>query len=242
MKRMSDLSWPEGVATVTAEDRQALGEALADQVAQWLREALGASGEPRVSLALSGGSTPVPFFQALARKPLSWDRVCVLLVDERWVPEEHAASNARLVREHLLQGAASEATFLSMVTEDATPEEGQSQVEKRLSGLRLPLDVVVLGMGNDGHTASLFPGTPGLAEALDPAGTERCRAMTPPGAEHARMTLTRPVIAGAQHRVLHIAGEEKLDTLAKALAQPDDERAMPIRAFLRSGLTVYWSA
>lgn len=240
MKRMPELAWPEGVATVCAENKQALGEALAKQVAAWLREALAERGT--AALAVSGGSTPVPFFHALAREPLAWESVTVTLVDERWVAETDDASNARLLREHLLTGLAQVAHFIPLVTDAPSPEAGQAQVEERLAALPASLDVVILGMGSDGHTASLFPGTPGLEQALDPEGRALCQGMCPPGASQERVTLTRPVIEAARHRVLHLAGEDKLVTLEQALANPDDIHAMPIRAFLRAGLAVYWSA
>ncbi|WP_245800931.1 6-phosphogluconolactonase [Vreelandella utahensis] len=240
MKRMADLAWPEGVATVCAEGKQALGEALAKQVAAWLREALAERGT--AALAVSGGSTPVPFFQALARESLAWENVSITLVDERWVPETHDASNARLLRELLLKGVAARAHFIPLVTKAASPQEGQTEVEARLATLPAFLDVVILGMGADGHTASLFPCTPGLAQALDPDGAARCRAMSPPGAAQERITLTRSVIDAARHQVLHLTGDDKLATLEQALASPDDILSMPIRAFLHDGLTVYWSA
>ncbi|MFC4260004.1 6-phosphogluconolactonase [Marinobacter lacisalsi] len=237
---MSELGWPEGVSTNSAESRGALGEVLAMQVAAWLREALVERGV--ATLAVSGGSTPVPFFQALARQPLDWERVTVTLVDERWVPESHQASNARLLRAHLLKGAAAQANFTPLVTNAASPGEGQPEVQAQLAALPATLDVVILGMGTDGHTASLFPGTPGLEQALRPDCPSRCQAMSPPEALQERITLTRPVIDAARHRVLHIAGEDKLVTLEKALASPELILSMPIRAFLRSGLAVYWSA
>ena len=149
-----------------------LAAALAQSVADDLRAALQA--RDGASLALSGGNTPKAFMQALARQPLDWSRIAVTLVDERWVPENHPRSNAHLLRENLLQGPASAATFLPLYRATPEPEAALDELERDLAtSLPWPLDVAVLGMGEDGHTASFFPGGDRLAQALDPAGRAR---------------------------------------------------------------------
>ncbi|WP_369600313.1 6-phosphogluconolactonase [Hahella sp. SMD15-11] len=229
---------PPSVRWVTAPDRDTLAANLAVHVADQLREQLAA--QARVSLAVSGGSTPVPFFSALAGQALPWSRVDVTLVDERWVDADHEASNARLVRTHLLTGEAQQARWVPLKAEGATPAAALDEVEQRVRTLAWPLSVVVLGMGNDGHTASLFPGSPGLAEALDPSGPARVAATRPQDAPHERITLTASALLAARHRVLHITGEDKLATLERALANPDAVAEMPVRLFLKQPLTVFW--
>ncbi len=237
--KMPDIQWPTGIMPVIDEEAGALAARLADRVAEALQAVL--AREERASLAVSGGSTPIAFFQALCRKPLDWARVDITLADERWVPEDHAASNARLVREHLLQQQASEAGFFALKQPAATAGEGQQACERALAGMKWPLDVLVLGMGNDGHTASLFPDAPELSRAQDLQRPDRCIAMNPPSQDQQRISLTAAALAGARLTFLHLKGEDKLATLRLALAQPEEVSAMPIRQFLRPGLQVFWS-
>lgn len=216
--------------------RERLATQLAEAVAEALRQDL--SRQERALLVVSGGSTPVPFFHALAVCELPWSRVEVTLADERWVPEEHTDSNARLVREHLLQGCAAEATFVSLTTGAATPEQGVDEVAERLAPLAWPASAVVLGMGGDGHTASLFPDSHELSLALstgEPAVAVRAASQPQP-----RLTLSADRLHRAQRHFLHITGGDKRNVLARALAG-DDSRELPIRAFLACPLAVYWA-
>lgn len=237
--KMPEPVLAEGVEVVRRETPEETARALAEAVADILRQRLAETG--RASLVVSGGSTPVPFFDHLSKADLDWPRVTVLLADERWVPESDPASNARLVRTHLLQNGAEGAEFLSLKTPVPDPEQALPDIERRLAELELPLDVLVLGMGTDGHTASLFPDAPELPLALKPCGGHRVALMTPPSQMHPRITLTLPVLESARFTALHLKGADKLDTLASAAANPDDWQHMPIRAFLRPGLTIYWS-
>jgi len=234
-----DLPLPEGVKVFFSETAQECAGQLALHVAESLRGRLRRGG--RTSLVVSGGSTPVPFFQTLAQQELAWARVTMLLADERWVPEGDPASNTTLVRQNLLQGRAKDARFLSLRQPLCSAEQALPAIEQLLAELKLPLDVVVLGMGNDGHTASLFPDAPQLPEAMSMQAPGRVCVMTPPSQAHTRVTLTRPVLAGARFLALHLRGEDKLETLERALKAPDDWREMPIRAFLKPGLRIYWS-
>lgn len=208
------------------EAREALAETLARDVADELQRAIEAKG--RATLAVSGGSTPKLFFEKLSEIDIPWSRVSVTLVDERQVPETSERSNARLVRTHLLKGKAAAARFVPLVD---NPE-----AEKIAA-----FDVAVLGMGNDGHTASFFPGGDRLAEAIDAGTAKRLIAITAPGAGEPRLTFTLPVLEQAGRLALHIEGAEKQQVLKKALAEgPESE--MPVRAVLRSTapVTLYW--
>jgi 6-phosphogluconolactonase len=208
-----------------------LAESLAVTVADNLRTALAARGH--ASLALSGGNTPKRFLQALSLQPLSWRDVVVTLVDERWVPESHERSNARLLRENLLQGAATEARFLPLYRDTPEPEQALREIERDLASLPSPFDAVVLGMGNDGHTASFFPGGDHLADALDPATKTRVLPMHAPDAGEPRITLTLPPILAARRLYLHIEGAGKRDVLDAAVSGVGEGADYPIRKVLQ---------
>lgn len=229
------------IATHSFTDCHALASALAERVAVRLREAIAARG--RALLAVSGGSTPKHFFERLSRASLDWLRVQVTLVDERWVPESSDRSNARLVKSLLLQHDAAAATFVPLHLDAATPEDGLATLNASLDALALPFDVVVLGMGEDGHTASFFPGGDRLAEALDPAGRERVLPMRAAGAGEPRITFTLPVLLDARALFLHVEGEAKRRVLADAQLGLGAGRDYPVRAVLeraRVPVSVYW--
>lgn len=218
-------------------DGDAVAQALAQAVADDLRAALALRGE--ASVALSGGTTPRRFLQALSRQPMDWANVTVTLVDERWVDERHERSNARLVKEHLLQEAAADARFVPLYRPAASPDLVLADVT---AALPATLDVAVLGMGGDGHTASFFPGGDRLAEAMDPDAPERVLPMLAPGAGEPRITLTLPVLRQAGRLYLHIEGGEKRQVLQLALSGQGAGAGYPIRAVLqalRAPLQVY---
>ncbi|MDG4475144.1 6-phosphogluconolactonase [Thiovibrio frasassiensis] len=223
------------------KDSSALVAALADRVAELLR--VGIRARDRASLVVSGGSTPLPFFAALSEKHLDWEEVVVTLADERWVEPSDAASNEQLVRRYLLQNRAALARFVGLKTEALTAAEGENDCAERLAGVPRPFDALVLGMGNDGHTASLFPQAARLKKALALDSGQLCMAITPPAAPHERMTLTLPTLLQSREIILHIVGSDKRIVYEKALAEgPVGE--MPIRAILRqtfSPVTVFWS-
>ncbi len=230
---------PEGRQRFLFDDRDALASALADRVAGDLRAAVAERGS--ASLVVSGGSTPRPFFEHLSRRPLPWDRVRVTLADERWVPPDHQASNERLVRRHLLVADAAAATLIGLKTPAATPEEGRDACERALAEAPRPFDVVILGMGEDGHTASLFPGAPELLAGLDPASTHTCLAVRPPAAPHPRISLTRAALADSRRLVLHITGEGKWQVYRRA-SESGPAPELPIRSLLATGRVEVWWA
>lgn len=229
------------VITHSFTDAQAQAAALAEQVAERLRSALAEHGH--AVLAVSGGSTPKQFFAQLSREALDWTNVKVTLVDERWVPETDERSNARLVKSLLLQHAASAATFVSLYTGDATPEAGLATANARIDALPRPFDAVVLGMGDDGHTASFFPGGDHLDEALDLDGHAHVLSMRAPGADEPRITLSLSTLLETRALCLLITGASKRDLLAEARVGLGVAQNYPIRAVLtqqRVPVAVYW--
>ena len=222
-------------------DGAELAEALADRVAGALAIAITTRGQ--ATLAVSGGTTPKAFFAALSRKPIAWDKVTVTLVDERMVPVSHERSNHRLTSLYLLQNRAAEAGFVPLYTSKGDAADVAQTASAVIDAMALPFDVVVLGMGTDGHTASFFPGGTTLDAVTDPACARSVMAIDAPGAGEPRLTLTLPRIVEAGLLVLHIEGEQKKAVLAKALgAGPEAE--MPVRAVLRHAKTpveIYWA-
>ena len=203
-----------------------LAETLASDVAGRLKDAI-AKNHSAV-IAVSGGSTPKPFFAALSKQKLDWAKVTITLVDERQVPEDNPRSNARLVRDNLWCNEASVAQFMPLYMNP-------------LIGRLAPFDVAILGMGDDGHTASFFPGGDNLAKAIDKANSDAVITMNALGAGETRLTFTLHRLLAAKHLCLHIQGQDKMKVLEKALAGTD-EREMPVRAVLHSAkpLYIYW--
>ncbi|BDM64489.1 6-phosphogluconolactonase [Shewanella sp. NFH-SH190041] len=220
----------------------ALEQQLAERIAQQLQQAVDSRGE--ASLVVSGGSTPLKLFRALSDIAIDWRDVYITLADERWVEPYDKDSNESLVRANLLQGHAACAKFRGLKNMFATPEAGLQMACESLANLPRPFDVVVLGMGNDGHTCSWFPCAPAdeLNHALN--SDALLAAVQPQSAPHARITLTRNAILGSRQIYLHLVGEQKLAVYRQALAD-DDIYAMPIRAVLaqhKTPVDVYWSA
>lgn len=217
----------------TFPDAPGLIAALADDIAAQLGQAIAARGVALI--AVSGGSSPKPLFERLARMALPWTQVVITQVDERWLPPEHPDSNARLIREHLLRDAAAAARFVPLKNAAGSPQAGQSACEAQLSALPLPFDLVLLGMGEDGHTASLFPQAPELVTALCEEGP-LCVAVgapRPPQAPYPRMSLSLAGLRASRRLVLPLHGEAKLAVLREAQNAGPVE-AMPIRALLRA--------
>lgn len=205
---------------------------LAARIADILADAIATRGI--AAIALSGGRSPKPVLEALALTPLDWDKIVVTLVDERWVAPDHADSNERLLRETLLTGAAAAARFVPMKTAAADAYAGQTLAEDAFTTLPWPLDIVLLGMGEDGHTASLFPNAAELADGL--TSTARTIAVMPPAAPHQRLSLTASAILSARHIFLQIGGSAKKAVYDRALADGPVED-LPIRLALHQSAT-----
>jgi 6-phosphogluconolactonase len=205
------------------ENRQALADALAKDVAGALSKAITQKGG--AVLAVSGGTTPQKFFESLSQQEISWDKITVTLVDERQVDETSPRSNARLVKQSLMQTRAKAARFVPLF--------------QNVGGAsKLDLDVVVLGMGSDGHTASFFPGGDRLQDALDGNNREAVIEMNAPGAGEPRLTFTLAKLRAAEKCFLHVEGHEKMQVLEKAKSS-GDVTDMPVRAVLAL-VDVYW--
>ena len=184
-------------------------QVLADAVAQNLRDTL--ATQPRATLAVSGGKSPIAFFQALSQQDLDWARVNITLVDERIVPTRHADSNTNLVRQYLLQNCAAAAQWLPMIDDAASEgslKNTAAAVEFALRHYTQP-DVLVLGMGGDGHTASIFPQAPQFADAVRPDYPQPLLHTTPITAPYERISMTLAAIVATPHVYLAIAGADK---------------------------------
>lgn len=218
----------------TYPDREFLMLGLANTIAGQLADFLRREG--KATLSVPGGTTPGPIFDTLSGVDLDWANVAVVLNDERWVPESSERSNTRLVRERLLRGRATQARLVPLYTPAEQPEEMLAALE---DGLRpyLPISVLLLGMGADMHTASLFPGADRLEEALSP----NAPILLPMRAEAAgepRITLTARVLREAFNIHLLITGAEKRAALERAMTLTPMEA--PVRAVLDNA-TVHWA-
>ena len=225
---------------VRAADGAAQAALLAEAIAVELKAAL--ARRECASLVVSGGRTPAAMFAQLAQQPLAWERVQITLADERWVGADDPASNETLVRNALLRERAAAAQLIGLKNAAPTPAAGAAVAWRSINAMPQPFDVVVLGMGDDGHTASLFPGGAGLVAALDMAAAPACVAMQPPGAPHARLSQNLAALLRARRICIQISGANKWQVYQRALAPgPLDE--MPVRAILRQQVVpvdVYW--
>lgn len=215
-------------------DREFLMLSLANTIAGELADFLRREGQ--ASLCVPGGTTPGPIFDTLSGVDLDWANVAVFLNDERWVPQDSSRSNTRLLRERLLVGRAASANLVPLYANTETPEESLDQLAE---GVRphLPISVLLLGMGTDMHTASLFPGADRLEEALSDQAPPLL-PMRAEGAGEPRITLTAKTLKGAISTHLLITGREKREALERAEKLTAIEA--PIRAVL-SNATVHWA-
>ncbi|HSX83851.1 MAG TPA: 6-phosphogluconolactonase [Cellvibrio sp.] len=228
------------------DSRAEMIAALQTECESALREAIEDRGE--ATFMVSGGSTPEPLYRALSNSDLDWESVYVALVDERWVELAHDKSNEAFTVKHLIQNKAAVANLVGMKNSADTAVEGLDDCEIAYQQLAQPFDVTILGMGSDGHTASLFPHAQGLDEALNPESEQLCAAIIAKqsevtGAITERMTLTLAGLLRSKTLVLLITGDEKLAVLRAAQAGTD-VKEMPIRAVLQQQkvpVVVYWA-
>lgn len=221
---------------------QLLIEDLVAHIVKELKKAIEKKGH--ASIAVSGGKTPIPLFKLLSQQDLDWHKVFITLVDDRWVADTDDASNEKLVLTYLLQNKAKLANFVGLKNSCDNPFDGAEITDKILNKIPMPFDVLILGMGEDGHTASLFPGAANLMAGLDMKSGRKVIGMTPLTAPLDRITLTLPTILDSENIYLHLVGESKMQVLEQA-EQGDDINQMPIRAVLqqnRVNVIGFWTA
>ena len=185
----------------------------------------------KASLLVSGGSTPKALFEKLSNIDIAWDKVTIALVDERWIDSKNKDSNALLVKENLMQNYASKASFIGMYLESYEANECDEKCSEIYLKKLYPFDVIILGMGTDAHTASLFPENKRLDEAYDLNNKNLCISIKPDTAPYDRMSLTLNAILSAKNIILHIEGEEKLNVYNEAVSL-NDKYKMPISSVL----------
>lgn len=216
-----------------------LAEELADVVAAALDHAIAQRGQ--ALLAVSGGTTPGRFFQALSQRALNWEKVTVTLVDERFVPEASPRSNAALVRKSLLTNEAASAQLIPLYRQAASVEEAAQQASAELAVLPWPLDVAILGMGTDGHTASFFPDAGNLGTLLAPENSALVLPVHAPSAGEERLTLPLARLLDAGLLALHIEGEDKRSVLEDALKAGKAKPVSAVFSHASGQVPVYWT-
>lgn len=209
-------------------DTNTLNKDFAARLVNVLSEAINLRG--RAYLVVSGGRTPTALFNALSVADLVWRNVTILLADERFVPVDSADSNERLVKANLLKDNAANAAFISLYADAETAEEAIKVVLPRIDVLPA-FDAVILGMGEDGHTASLFPCSAELGAGLA-TDAPAVLAVNPSSAPHQRISLSLPRLLNTRNLFIHLVGQSKLDVLNKAQSDTD-VTSMPIRAVLQ---------
>ena len=195
----------------------------------------------RASLVVSGGRTPKQLFNMLSNIELDWQKVDISLADERWVDQSDPASNETMVRENLLINKAAKAKFVGLKTQHDDAQDAVEECTENLMQMKRPFDVLILGMGEDGHTASLFPCSEQINEGLNLDSQASFIAVQPTTAPNQRMSLTLKALLNSENIFLHLTGESKRTVLAQAL-NGEDESEMPIRAILnRSDVQLVWA-
>lgn len=196
----------------------------------------------KASLALAGGTTPGPLYEALSNLPLNWAKVTCTVTDERWVSPEDPASNEYLIRDTLLRRRAADAAFVGFKTNHAKASGGAAIAEKRISPI-MPFDMCLLGMGPDGHIASLIPGAEGFDAAVDPAGTRKVAGIHAPGAAGSpeRMTLTVPGILSSRRVILLFMGNDKLAIYNEAKEGRGNSPVKDLLAQKKTPVHAFWA-
>lgn len=208
-----------------------LNTTFAKEIAEKLQTGIQQNGF--ASLLVSGGNTPKPLFEELSKINIDWSKVNIALVDDRWVEVRDDASNEKLVNEFLLINRAEKANFVGMKTSHVNALDAEQAVANKLQHIQMPFDVVILGMGEDGHTASIFPCCAQLEHAL--TTKDVIIATEPTTAPHQRMTFTKSALLNSKQLYLHLVGESK-EVVLSDVAQHCDEKKAPICAFLNQAV------
>ena len=229
---------PEQVGFYSTNSSESLVADLSQNIGEILIKAIEERG--RASLAVSGGNTPKPLFEELSLLDLDWSKVDLTLVDDRWVDSDHKDSNELLVKLYLIKNKAVKVNFVPLKNDAQSAKEGVSLSEEVLKSITLPFDLIILGMGADGHTASLFPCSDELSIGMDLNSKSYLVATTPKTAPYERISLTAKSIFEAKRVILHLNGSAKLLTLEEVMSIRDSSK-MPIYAFLEHSLDIFWS-
>lgn len=208
-----------------------LNTAFTRKITKLLRDGIEENG--RASLVVSGGRTPAELFNALSKANLEWDKIDISLADERWVDNTDDASNEKMLRAKLLINNAANANFVALKTQHSDAQDAVLTCTDNIQKMRTPFDVLILGMGEDGHTASLFPCSEQITQGLDLESGNTVIAVQPTTAPNQRMSLTLPALLNSCQIFLHLTGESKKEVLNTVLSD-DDALVMPIRAIINN--------
>lgn len=209
------------------DSKQILNENFAAKITMLLEQAISTKGF--ASLVVSGGSTPKPLFTELSLADLDWSKVSITLADDRWLPNDHEHSNENLVKQHLMVNKASSAKFVPLVNADQDPFKQESVISQRIDAIADKFDVLILGMGEDGHTASLFPCSEQIEAGLDRSRKLSAIATEPKTAPYLRMSMSLAKIIKAEHIFIHLTGDKKKSILLDAISNYT-ELEKPIKA------------
>ena len=221
-------------------DMRALKTALTEALLAALSKAISIKGH--AVMALPGGTTPVPLFKALAKKKFNWCNVTITLTDERWVKNTHKNSNEGLLRTHLLDYC--NAVFVPLKNDASTAKEGQRITEQKLSRIIYPMDICIVGMGEDGHIASIFPDSPQRESAIDQHSDQHCIAISRANSPQERLSLTLNTLINTHKIILLIQGDQKRKVYLKAKDSIENTDS-PIGRMLHQSqapIDVYWTA
>ncbi len=221
--------------------RTELEMTLTDRVEAQLRLAINKNGH--ASMAVSGGSTPKDFFKRLSTRKLPWNKVTITLTDERWIQTDNKESNTYLVRKYLLQNEARHANYFGLKNTETLSQTALDNLNIAVKKKLLPLDVLILGMGEDGHTASLFPCSDQIRQGLQQPNDKSLIKVTPESAKHQRISFTFDALSKSHSIFLHIYGSQKKQVYEQAL-NSDNSIQIPVSAFLKNQnnpVQVFWA-
>ncbi len=200
--------------------------------------ATGLTTKPKVSLVVSGGSSPIVLFEQLSTTPFAWEKVVITLADERLLPNNHPDRNETLVKKHLLKHNAAAASFVPLINNEASARDSVVAARQRLAGMPYPIDCAVLGMGDDGHTLSWFDDSPEYADMIDSASRHSCALITPKTASYTRLSLTRSFLQSCAMPILYLNSQSKALRFGERLADPASRAPVTLLCELDAPLVV----